>query len=94
MEAAGSKDTAQVIQALEGMKLDCPAGRRVFRKEDHQAMYDVPWGATESNPKYPFKTMGKMVVIPAEQCFARPPFNGAADTPPFKGWQSALKGVV
>ena len=72
----GIKETAKVIQALEGMELDSPAGNRVFRKEDHQAMYDVPWGLTKADPNYPFKIMGKQVVIPAKECFNRPPFEG------------------
>lgn len=84
VEAAGSKDTDQVIQALEGMELDSPAGHRVFRAADHQAMYDVPWGLTTASPKYPFKIMGKMVVIPAKECFNRPPFEGEGTHPPFK----------
>lgn len=84
VEAAGSKETAKVIQALEGMELDSPAGKRVFRKEDHQAMYEVPWGLTKADPKYPFKIMGKQVVIPAKECFNRPPFTGDNTKPPFK----------
>ncbi len=84
VEACGSKDTAKVIQALEGMKMSSPAGQRVFRKEDHQAMYEVPWGLTKSDPKYPFKVMGKTVVLPAKQFFNRPPFTGPGSKPPFK----------
>jgi branched-chain amino acid transport system substrate-binding protein len=84
VEAAGSKETKPVIQALEGMTLESPAGKRVFRKADHQAMYSVPWGLTTANPKYSFKVMGKMVVIPAKECFNRPPFEGPASKPPFK----------
>lgn len=83
VEKAGSKETKDVIQALEGMTLDSPAGQRVFRKEDHQAMYDVPWGKTKSDPKYPFKVMGEQRLIPARECFNRPPFEGAGTTPPF-----------
>ncbi|MBW1707256.1 MAG: ABC transporter substrate-binding protein [Deltaproteobacteria bacterium] len=83
VEAAGSKETTKVIDALEGMMLVSPAGYRNFRKEDHQAMYDVPWGLTKSDPKYPFKVMGKQVVIPAKQCFNRPPFEGPGTKPPF-----------
>ena len=83
VEKAGSKDTKAVIQALEGMELDSPAGHRVFRKEDHQAMYEVPWGKTVSNPKYPFKVMGEQKVIPAKEFFNRPPFEGAGTKPPF-----------
>jgi len=47
-------------------------------------MYDVPWGLTVSDPKYPFKIMGKQVMVPAKECFARPPFEGAGSKPPFK----------
>lgn len=83
VEASGSKDTAKVVQALEGMALDSPAGHRVFRKEDHQAMYEVPWGLTKADSKYPFKIMGKQVVIPAKECFNRPPFEGPGSKPPF-----------
>jgi branched-chain amino acid transport system substrate-binding protein len=83
VEAAGSKATPAIVQALEGMSLPSPAGDRVFRKEDHQAMYEVPWGLTVSNPKYPFKVMGKQVVVPAKECFNRPPFEGANTKPPF-----------
>jgi branched-chain amino acid transport system substrate-binding protein len=85
VEAAGSKDTKKIIQTLEGMTLASPAGNRIFRKEDHQAMYDVPWGLTISDPKYSFKVMGKQIVIPAKECFNRPPFEGPGTTPPFKG---------
>jgi branched-chain amino acid transport system substrate-binding protein len=83
VERAGSKDTKAVIQAMEGMEMDSPAGRRVFRKEDHQAIYDVPWGRAHSDPKFPFKTMGEMKVIPASVSFARPPFEGPESKPPF-----------
>jgi branched-chain amino acid transport system substrate-binding protein len=85
VETAGSKETKKVIQALEGMTLDSPAGKRVFRKEDHQAMYDVPWGLTKSDPKYSFKVMGKQILITAKECFNRPPFEGPGTKPPFKG---------
>ncbi len=83
VEMAGSKDTAKVIDALEGMMLASPAGYRNFRKEDHQAMYDVPWGLTTTDAKYPFKVMGKKVLIPAKECFNRPPFEGPETTPPY-----------
>jgi len=84
IEAAGSKETAKIIPALEGMELDSPAGKRVFRKEDHQAMYEVPWGLTVTSPNFPFKIMGKQIVIPAKQCINRPPFEGEGTRPPFR----------
>ena len=83
VEKSGSKETKALIQALEGMELETPAGHRVFRKEDHQALYDVPWGKTKADPKYPFKVMGEMKVIPAKQYFSRPPFEGPGANPPF-----------
>jgi branched-chain amino acid transport system substrate-binding protein len=83
VEKAGSKETKAVVQALEGMEMDSPAGRRVFRKEDHQAIYDVAWGKTKSDPKYPFKIMGEMKVIPTKLCYNRPPFEGPGTSPPF-----------
>jgi len=84
VEKAGSKDTKAVIAALEGLELDSPAGRRHFRKEDHQAIYDVPWGKTKTDPKFPFKVMADMKVIPAKDYFNRPPFEGPGTTPPYK----------
>lgn len=84
VEKAGSKDTKAVIQAMEGLEIDTPGGHRIFRKEDHQAMYEVPWGKTRSDPKYPFKTMGEQRVIPAKEFFNRPPFDGDRSQPPFQ----------
>ena len=83
VEKAGSKDTKPVIQALEGMEMEFPGGHRVFRKEDHQAIYDVPWGKTRSDPHYPFKIMGEQKLIPASVAWARPPFEGPGTHPPF-----------
>lgn len=83
VEKAGSKDTKAVIAALEGMEMDSPGGHRVFRKEDHQALYDVPWGKTKADRKYPFKVMGETRLIPAKSYFNRPPFNGPGTHPPF-----------
>jgi branched-chain amino acid transport system substrate-binding protein len=83
VEKAGSKETKPVIQALEGMDLETPAGLRHFRKEDHQAIYDVPWGKLRSDPKYAFKIIGDLKVIPAKSYYARPPFEGPGSEPPF-----------
>jgi branched-chain amino acid transport system substrate-binding protein len=83
VEMTGSKETASIIDAMEGMMLDSPAGYRMFRKEDHQAIYDVPWGLTIADAKYPFKIMGKQVLIPATECFNRPPFEGEGTSPPY-----------
>jgi branched-chain amino acid transport system substrate-binding protein len=66
------------------MELETPAGHRLFRKEDHQAIYDVPWGQLKSDPKYSFKILGNMKVIPAKSYYARPPFEGPGTEPPFE----------
>jgi len=84
VEKAGSKDTKAVVAALEGMEMNSPAGKRLFRKEDHQAIYDVPWGKTKTDSNHPFKVMADMKVIPAKDYFNRPPFEGPGTTPPFK----------
>jgi branched-chain amino acid transport system substrate-binding protein len=46
-------------------------------------MYDVPWGLTAANANYPFKVMGKQIMVPAKECFNRPPFEGAGTHPPY-----------
>ncbi len=75
--------SAPVIEAMEGKMLDSPAGYRVFRKKDHQDMYDVPWGLTVADVKYPYKIMGKQEMVHATECFNRPPFEGEGTTPPY-----------
>ena len=74
-EMAGTTDTDKVIRALEGMTQISPAGRRWFRKEDHQAVYEVPWGRTKADPKYPFRVLGDIRAVPAEMYYRRPPFT-------------------
>jgi branched-chain amino acid transport system substrate-binding protein len=81
LEKAGSKDTKALIKALEGMELETPAGLRLFRKEDHQAIYDLPWGRTKSDPKYPFKIMGETKIIPARSYSHRPLLEGLGSDP-------------
>ena len=81
LEKAGSKETKALIKALEGMELETPAGHRLFRKEDHQAIYDLPWGRTKSDSKYPFKIMGEMKIIPAKVYAHRPLFEGPGGDP-------------
>lgn len=71
VEKAGTVETNAVIQALEGLTLMTPAGRRYFRPEDHQAVYEVPWGKTSVDPRYPFRVLGDMRVLPAEVYYRR-----------------------
>jgi branched-chain amino acid transport system substrate-binding protein len=74
VEKAGTLDIDPVIQALEGMELSRPAGPCVIRKEDHQAVYTVPWGRIRHDPKYPMPTLGDLRVVPANDYYRKPPF--------------------
>jgi branched-chain amino acid transport system substrate-binding protein len=51
IEKAGTTETDAVIKAMEGMSFETPGYSRVIRKEDHQAISDVPWGQTAKAPE-------------------------------------------
>jgi branched-chain amino acid transport system substrate-binding protein len=68
--------TADVIQALEGLELSTPAGKRVYRREDHQAVYNVPAGRVTYNKEVaPIAHLTDLKVFPASDYFRNPPFN-------------------
>jgi branched-chain amino acid transport system substrate-binding protein len=71
-------ETAKVAAALEGMELSGPAGPRVIRKEDHQAVYTVPAGRVIKSPDYPLPILADLKVIPAKEYFRNPPFTPVA----------------
>jgi len=79
-EKAKSLETAKVGAALEGMELNTPAGSRLIRKEDHQAVYTVPGGRAMKSPDYPIPILGDLKVIPAKDYFRYPPFTPVAAT--------------
>jgi branched-chain amino acid transport system substrate-binding protein len=79
-EKAKSLETAKVGAALEGMELKTPAGPRLIRKEDHQAVYTVPAGKVVTSPDYPLPILGDLKVIPAKDYFRHPPFTPVAAT--------------
>ncbi len=74
VEKVGTLETQEVIKALEGLSLDTPAGKRIFRREDHQAVYEVPWGQTAEDKRYPFRILRPLKVIPANDYYRQPPF--------------------
>jgi branched-chain amino acid transport system substrate-binding protein len=75
VEKTRSLKTADLIKALEGMELMTPAGKRFFRPEDHQAIYNVPGGRVIKDPNYPIPIVGgDLKVIPAKDYFRTPPF--------------------
>jgi branched-chain amino acid transport system substrate-binding protein len=75
IEKTKSLETAKLIKAIEGMKIQCPGGERYFRPEDHQAVYTVPAGKVIHNPAYPLPILGDLKVIPAEKYYRKPPFT-------------------
>jgi branched-chain amino acid transport system substrate-binding protein len=74
VEKAKTLDIDHVIEALEGLEISRPAGPCVIRKEDHQAVYTVPWGRIRHDPKYPMPILGDLRVIPADEYYRKPPF--------------------
>lgn len=80
VEKAQSLETAKVAAALEGMELKTPAGPRLIRKEDHQALYTVPAGKVMKTPDYPIPVLGDLKVVPAKDYFRNPPFEPVAAT--------------
>jgi branched-chain amino acid transport system substrate-binding protein len=74
-EKAGSIETAKLIEAMEGMKLESPAGTKYIRPEDHQAVYEVPLGRLIWDEKYKVPKVGDLVVIPTKEYYRSPPFE-------------------
>ena len=75
VEKTKTLDSAANIKALEGLEVTTPAGRRVFRPEDHQAVYNAPAGRFTFDPKYPIAVLGDLVIKPAEEYYRKPPFE-------------------
>ena len=73
-EKAGTIEPKEFIAAMEDMTMLTPAGRRWFRKADHQALYEVPWGQITHDPKYPMPVLKNQRVVPGELYYRSPPF--------------------
>jgi branched-chain amino acid transport system substrate-binding protein len=80
LEKAKSYETAKLVAAVEGMEIMTPAGKRYFRPEDHQAVYNVPGGRVIKSPDYPLPILGDLRVIPAKDYYRHPPFTPIAAT--------------
>ncbi len=79
-EKAGTLETDAMIEQMEGMKFTTPGYDRYIRKEDHQAVSDVPWGVTAvAEELLPFKrrlagivdSEGEKVIEPIDEVLAR-----------------------
>jgi branched-chain amino acid transport system substrate-binding protein len=79
VEKAKTLDIDAVIGAMEGMELqNRPAGPCYIRKEDHQAVYTVPWGQIKQDPKYPMPILTNLKVFPTDKIYRKPPFPPVA----------------
>lgn len=88
IEMSGTLDVDTHIDLLENMALYTPMGALYLRKEDHQAIYDVPFGQLKRDPDYPIPVLTNFVGAPAEMYYPRPPFT---ETPPFEGYPPFVK---
>ena len=79
----GTLDVETHIKVLENLTIYSPMGAALIRKEDHQAVYEVPFGQLKRDPKFPIPVLKNFVALPAEMYFRRPPFK---ETPPYTGY--------
>ncbi len=74
VESAGTLDVDALIKEMEGRVIISPAGARWIRPEDHQALYDVPYGKiTHQGGEIPVLT--NLVTRSAWQYYRHPPFS-------------------
>jgi len=81
IELTHSLDIDTHIKTLENMVVYSPAGARLIRKEDHQAIYEVPYGQIKHDPNYPIPVLENLKAVPAQEYYRHPPFE---EMPPFK----------
>jgi len=60
---AGKIDNEKLVNALEGMTLDSPAGPLEIRNCDHQLLLPMYFGVTKKDPKYDFLIAGNIETI-------------------------------
>jgi branched-chain amino acid transport system substrate-binding protein len=75
VERARSLSTDRVVAALRGMRVETPAGVRVFRAEDQQFVYAVPAGKVVADPRYPIPVLGELKVFDPREYWRWPPFQ-------------------
>jgi len=81
IEITKSLDIDEHIKTLENAAVYSPAGVRFIRKEDHQAVYEVPYGQIKHDPKYPIPVLTNLKTLPAQEYYRHPPFE---EMPPYK----------
>ena len=81
VELTQTLDIDTHIKTLEDMVVYSPAGARLIRKEDHQAVYEVPYGQIKHDPNYPIPVLENLKAVPAQEYYRHPPFE---EMPPFR----------
>ncbi|MBW6475216.1 MAG: ABC transporter substrate-binding protein [Anaerolineaceae bacterium] len=62
-EKAGSLDKEDIVKALEGLEIEIPTGKIVFRAGDHQAITDAHWGKIAADPAYPHRILNPIRIF-------------------------------
>jgi branched-chain amino acid transport system substrate-binding protein len=74
LEEAATLEPDAVVKALEGMVIMTPAGIRWIRPEDHQAVYEVPYGRiVHKGAEIPL--LEDLKAVPALLYYRNPPFE-------------------
>jgi branched-chain amino acid transport system substrate-binding protein len=74
IEETVSLDPSSIAKALEGMIIMTPAGVRWIRPEDHQAVYEVPYGRiVHRGAEIPL--LEDLKAVPAHMYYRHPPFE-------------------
>ncbi|MEM2061533.1 MAG: ABC transporter substrate-binding protein [Candidatus Caldarchaeum sp.] len=74
LESVGTFDVDTLIRELEGRVIISPAGARWIRPEDHQALYDVPYGKI-SHAGGEIPQLTNLVTRSAWEYYRHPPFT-------------------
>jgi branched-chain amino acid transport system substrate-binding protein len=74
IELTGSLDLDTLIRAMEGMVVLSPAGARWIRPDDHQAIYDVPYGKVTHVEGMEIPVLTDLVTRSAWEYYRSPPF--------------------
>jgi hypothetical protein len=75
LEKSRSLGTDKVLDALKGMRIETPAGVRVYREQDHQFVYAVPAGRVIHDPRYPIPVVGDLKIVDPKDYYRWPPFK-------------------
>jgi branched-chain amino acid transport system substrate-binding protein len=70
IEKAGAIHTEKIIDALEGLEFDSPAGRLQIRACDHQTLWPFWVGPVAMTAEHPWPHITNPVLIDPEKCYS------------------------